>query len=544
MLFNSYEFIFLFLPLTFAVFVALGAAGYGRACLSWLTLASLGFYAWWNPTNLLIIGPVVLANYFVARGIQRWADDRDALARTLMILGIVGNLCFLGYFKYVNFAMQVSNDMFGTDYVFDKIVLPLGISFITFQKIAFLVDVYTGRIAQFSFRQYGLFVFFFPQLIAGPIVHYREMMPQFDRVTGKVSGMDVAVGLSIFAVGLFKKVVLADGIAPHVSVLYAMAEGSQPVTLIYAWLATIGFTLQVYFDFSGYSEMAIGAARLFGIKLPMNFNAPLRATSIIDFWGRWHVTLVRFLTEYVFNPIAFAMTRRRVEKKLPPLRGPAGTSVGAFVAVLVLPTMVTMLISGLWHGAGYGYILWGLLHGLYLVVNHAWNAFRPTAWSKSAWYPRLMTPLGFILTFAGVVLAMAFFRAPTIEGGLNLAAGMFGLHGISLPTALGSALGDSLPSFVKLEWTGGRDFLLATAWTLVLLAIAWTLPGTLGLFAAADPALGYTPKQDLPAGGSLSVRLPLRPWTISAGWALCIAALASVAILALGQPTEFLYWQF
>jgi alginate O-acetyltransferase complex protein AlgI len=543
MLFNSYEFVFVFLPLTLAGFAWLGRRGSTQACLVWLTAASIAFYAWWNPINLLIIAPSVLLNYAAARALLRWGDDKPRLAQALMIVGVIGNLAFLSYFKYKNFFMQVSNDAFGTDFVFTQIVLPLGISFITFQKIAFLVDVYTGRVRAFTFRSYCLFVFFFPQLIAGPIVHYREMMPQFDKSTGRIAAEDVAVGIGIFSLGLFKKVILADGIAVHVSPIYAAATGGEPVTLLYAWLATVGFTLQVYFDFSGYSEMAIGAARLFGIRLPMNFNSPLRATSMIDFWGRWHVTLVRFLTDYVFNPMAFAITRRRLAARRPVLSGP-GSAPSAFLVVLVLPTLATMLLSGLWHGAGYGYLAWGLLHGSYLVVNHAWNTYRPRAWSDAAWYPRVMTSVGFVLTFAAVVLAMAFFRAPTIGGGLNIAAGMFGFNGISLPMAIGNQIGAWLPSFVTLEWSSGKGFVQAVTWTVLLLAVAWLLPNTLEVFARFAPALGFTADATPPAMSAGCRAVRQLQWKPGLRWAGATALFAAIGILALGQPTEFLYWQF
>lgn len=543
MLFNSYQFVFCFLPIALAGFAWFGSLGKPKACLVWLAAASVAFYAWWNPVNLLIIAPSVLANYILARALLRWGDDRPGWAQAALVLGILGNLAFLSYFKYKNFFLEISNDALGTDFVFTQIVLPLGISFITFQKIAFLVDVYTGRVRAFTFQSYSLFVFFFPQLIAGPIVHYREMMPQFDKSTGRVSGQDIAVGLGLFSLGLFKKVILADGIAVHVSPIYATAASGQPVTLLYAWLATVGFTLQVYFDFSGYSEMALGAARLFGIRLPMNFNSPLRATSIIDFWGRWHVTLVRFLTDYVFNPMAFAITRARLSKRKSVLAG-HGSSVGAFFWVLIVPTMVTMLLSGLWHGAGYGYIVWGLLHGSYLVINHTWNTYRPQAWSACAMYSRVMAPVGLVLTFVGVVLAMAFFRAPTIGGGMNMAAGMFGFNGVSLPMAIGNQLAPWLPSFVALEWTSGKGFVQGVIWTVLLLAVAWCLPNTLEIFSRYAPALGFTGQ-----GGTAALRKLRRlglslQWEPSVRWATAVAFFAAIGIIALGQPTEFLYWQF
>lgn len=543
MLFNSYVFIFAFLPLAFAGFLLLRRMSMPGGALTWLILASIGFYTWWNPVNLAIILPSVAVNYLLGRGIARCGDERPRLAQALLVAGVFANLAFLSYFKYRNFFMEVSNDVFGTRFVFEQLVLPLGISFITFQKIAFLVDVYTGRIAKFSLRDFALFVFFFPQLIAGPIVHYREMMPQFERTFARPVAPDVAVGLGLFACGLFKKVILADGIAQYVSPVFASAAAGEPVSLVYAWIATAGFTLQVYFDFSGYSEMALGAARCFGIVLPVNFNSPLRATSMIDFWKRWHVTLVRFLTAYVFNPVAFSITSRRIHA------GKGGmaaerTGFGAFVMVLIVPTMLTMLLSGIWHGAGYGFLVWGLLHGAYLVVNHAWNTYRPRFWPAGLAYDPLMKPLGFVLTFVAVIVAMAFFRAPTIGSGWNVFVGMWGFNGVTLPHAVGGPLAAWLPAGVVLDFKSGREFVAALAWMAVLLAIAWFGPSTLQLFAAHQPALGFEGmalKRGVLPARVVAARAAWRP---SRRWAAAVAVVAAVGMLALGQPTEFLYWQF
>lgn len=543
MLFNSYPFIFIFLPLTLVGFLLLRRAGAHTGVLTWLILVSLAFYAWWYPINLIIMGPSILANYAIGRLLLRHSEVRPRLAQVLLTVGMLGNLAFLSYFKYRNFFLEVTNDVFGTHYIFTHLVLPLGISFITFQKIAFLVDIYTGRIRAFDFRSYSLFVLFFPQLIAGPIVHYREMMPQFDRIFERPLANDLAVGAGLFFFGLFKKVILADGIAVHVSPIFASASAGEPVTLCYAWIATVGFTLQVYFDFSGYSEMALGAARCFGISLPMNFNSPLRATSIIDFWRRWHVTLVRFLTTYLFNPLAHTLASRHSARN-GALSNDPRTSVSAFLMLLVLPTLVTMLASGVWHGAGYGFILWGLLHGLYLVVNHGWNSYRHRFWPAPRHYDRIMAPVGFVLTFCAVVMAMAFFRAPTIAAGLNVFGGMWGFNGMSVPETLAARMGGWLPAGVALDAKSSKEFVLSLAWMFALLPIAWFLPNVLHLFRASAPALSFNgmsgrrdrqPRQVI--GGDAK-------WDLSRRWAMAAGIAAAIGVLALGQPTEFLYWQF
>ena len=286
------------------------------------------------------------------------------LSKAVLLLAIAFNVFFLGFFKYTDFLYGSINDVFGAKLILMHIVLPLGISFITFQKIAFLIDVQAGRVKSFTFREYCTFVLFFPQLIAGPIVHYREMMPQFQTATCRFDKENFAVALTLLFFGLFKKVVLADNMAPLVTPIYEHSAAAGDTPFLMAWMAAIGFTLQLYFDFSGYTDMALGLARFFGIKLPPNFNSPLRASSIIDFWLRWHMTLTRFLTAYLYNPLVLWLTRRRLK------RGRSGFSarnptIGSFVSLLLVPILTTMFISGLWHGAGYGFILWGLFTGYF-----------------------------------------------------------------------------------------------------------------------------------------------------------------------------------
>jgi D-alanyl-lipoteichoic acid acyltransferase DltB (MBOAT superfamily) len=425
MLFNSYSFVFGFLPVVLAGFYLLGARRREWALL-WLTAASLLFYAWWRPINVLLIAPSILINYGLARALERTGEVRPVLGRMILFGGIVFNLCFLGYFKYLNFFAGALNDAFGSGFVLTQLILPLGISFITFQKIAFLVDVHGGRVSRFSLADYGLFVLFFPQLIAGPIVHYREMMPQFRTAPCRFDAENVAVGLSLFFFGLAKKLVLADPLSHLVAPLYGNAAAGVPQSMTEAWLAAIGFTLQIYFDFSGYSDMALGLARFFGIKLPVNFNSPLKATSIIDFWLRWHVSLTRFLTAYIYNPLTLTLTRRRLAKGKP-IFGGRNTSAGAFLSLLAMPTLLTMLVSGIWHGAGYTYVLWGLLHGTLLCINHAWRLIRPRIWPDAKLYNRRMAPFGFVLTFVSVVAAMVLFRAASPGAALLLWKGMIGV---------------------------------------------------------------------------------------------------------------------
>jgi D-alanyl-lipoteichoic acid acyltransferase DltB (MBOAT superfamily) len=540
MLFNSYTFIFAFLPVVLAVFYLLGARRREWALL-WLTAASLVFYAWWRPVNVLLIAPSILINYGLARILERTGDSKPRLARLTLLGGIAFNLCFLGYFKYLNFFAGAANDVFGTSFVLTQIILPLGISFITFQKIAFLVDVQAGRVSRFSFRDYGLFVLFFPQLIAGPIVHYREMMPQFRAVSCRFDAENVAVGMTLFFFGLAKKLLLADPLSRLIAPLYGQPAAGVPQSMTEAWIAALGFTLQIYFDFSGYTDMALGLARFFGIKLPLNFNSPLKARSIIDFWLRWHVSLTRFLTAYIYNPITLTLTRRRMARGKA-VYGGRNTTAPAFFSLLAVPTILTMLVSGIWHGAGYTYILWGLLHGILLCINHAWRLIRPRIWPNAVIYNRRMAPIGFLLTFVSVVFAMVLFRASTVGDAVTLWKGMVGAYGATLPQAVFNRLGPIVGWLnalgVRPAATSGSLLLEATVRIGVLLFIALVLPNTLEILAPYEPALGVKPAK-IPSRMSL-----ILAWAPSRRWAIGLACVAVAGMLSLGEISEFLYWQF
>lgn len=542
MLFNSYEFILAFLPVTVVVFFAVGKVSRVWA-LRWIIVSSLFFYAWWRPLNVVIIAPSILINFLLARVLQRLGEQGKGAASTAVLtIGIVFNIAFLGYFKYANFSVGAVNDVFGTGFVLAQIVLPLGISFITFQKIAFLIDVHAQRVESFSFQDYCLFVLFFPQLIAGPIVHYREMMPQFHRISCAFDMKDVSVGLTLFVFGLFKKVYLADSIAPLVSSIYDQAASGSTISLLPAWMAAIGFTLQIYFDFSGYTDMALGIARLFGVRLPPNFNSPLKASSIIDFWLRWHMTLTRFLTAYIYNPLALSLTRRRLA------RGRAGfggrqTTVGAFVELLMFPTLLTMFVSGVWHGAGYLFILWGVLHGVFLTINHGWRLIGPKLWRDRVSYARFMQPAGFVLTLVCVAVSMVVFRSPTMEAAGGLLQGMLGVNGIGLPASIYDRLGPLAgwlhTAGVVTGVDGDTDLIMMALWILLLSAIAFACPNTLQLLGRDDPALGWKPNPSDVAAGRVHIA-----WNASIAWAMMISVLAAIGILHLGGQSEFLYWQF
>jgi len=537
-LFNSYEFLFAFLPLTLVICFALARlVGPGAAQL-WLIAASFYFYASWNLQYLPLLLGSILFNYTIARLMRRAPEPRRP---ALLALGIAVDLALLGYYKYTNYFIDSLNSLSHSQIFVANILLPLGISFYTFQQITLLVDMSGPDAHAPRLRDFALFVIFFPHLIAGPIVHHREMMPQFRAASWRYNSSNMAVGLTLFAAGLFKKAVLADGIAAAIAPIYADAAAHQPISFLYAWAGIVGFTLQMYFDFSGYSEMALGLARTLGITLPMNFNSPLKAASIIEYWSCWHMTLTRFLTGYLYNPMAMSITRWRRARRWPIAPGPRG-SLGAAASIIAAPTIATMLISGLWHGAGNQYIVFGALHGSYLVTNHAWRLYRP----RRLGIPR---PLGVLVTFIVAAMALTYFHASGVRAGTDIIAGAAGLHGLALPDVIASRL----PSLAAHLAQAGITFaplplpplLAMAAWILALLAIALLLPNLLQIMAPWQPAITLP----LPYGDDRRIA-PLAPllrhlaWRPTPFWAAAAAAVSACAILALNHVTAFLYWQF
>ncbi len=549
MLFNSYTFIFLFLPVTLLGFALIGAMNSSKASLAWIVACSMVFYTVWNPINLALIMPSIAVNYVLAVLIRRSLEKGQGGERTasfLLVAGIIANLCFLGYFKYKNFFVGSLNDVFGMQLPIAQIMLPLGISFITFQKIGFLVDVRARTVRDFSFADFSVFVFFFPQLIAGPIVHYREMMPQFEKLKLKLDPANIAIGACLFSMGLFKKVILADGVAAYASPGFAAAAHGEALTFFTAWTSALAYTFQIYFDFSGYTDMALGLARMFGIVLPMNFNSPLKASSMIEFWSRWHVTLTRFLTAYIYTPVVMTLTRSRMRRGKPVI-GRKSPRVGAFLALIAWPTVLTMMLSGLWHGAGVTFLVWGAMHGVLLVVNHAWRQWRPK-W-EPARYDRLMGPLGFGLTFMAVVTTMVMFRADTVAAALRIYAGMCGLNGVVVPDVILSQLGSAAQLLLSMGATSdvssGSRFVFGALWISALFAIATCAPNTLEIMRKFDPALYFEvlagSKNQLRHAASRIHALALQ-W--SSRWALAMAGGFALGVLGLNRASEFLYWQF
>ncbi len=399
MIFNSYSFLLVFLPLALTSFWLLLRFNQGRGIIWLLSVFSLAFYAAWNPAYLPLLLGSIICNYTAGRAI---AGSKGALRYAVLVAGIVFNLGLLAYFKYANFFLETLRSLAGSGHESLNILLPLAISFFTFQQIAFLVDCYRGICEEKSFGRYLLFVSFFPQLIAGPIVHHKEMMPQFNRAS-ILDRIDVnrVHGIIFLTIGLAKKVLFADTLAPYSIALF---DGQGAPSTVDAWLGTLAYSLQLYFDFSGYTDMAIGIALLFGIRLPDNFDSPYKATSIIDFWRRWHMTLSRFLRDYLYIPLGGNR------------KGPARRYFNL---------LATMLLGGLWHGAAWTFVVWGALHGLMLTINHAWHfvlrKLNLTELRRQFIYRAAMR----ILTLVCVMSCWVVFRAPDLDRAGTILSAMF-----------------------------------------------------------------------------------------------------------------------
>ncbi len=395
MLFNSQAFLLAFLPLSLLIYYACFRQFGQRASLAVLVSASLFFYAWWNPLFLpLLVGSMVV-NYAIGNALGRSMNHSAKRGNNVvLLLGLVFNLGLLGYFKYAGFLMNTVNTFTGKQDIVLNIVLPLGISFFTFQQISYLVDAWRRRAPGYDMLRYSAYVSFFPQLISGPIVRHRELIPQFEQSPTRDGLFErLGNGAVLFAIGLFKKVVIADSLGKFVDPIFTGVSAGQEITAYAAWMASAAFSLQVYFDFSGYSDMALGLALFFGFRLPFNFNAPFAATDLREFWQRWHMTLTRFLRDYLFVPIA----RHR---EIP---------LSRFLAITI-----TMLLCGLWHGASWTFVVWGGLHGLGLAAN--------TVFSKSRFH--LPDPVGWILTIGFFVVCATLFRADSFAVAVEVWQGM------------------------------------------------------------------------------------------------------------------------
>lgn len=490
MLFNSYEFIFLFLPITVSVYYLLNRMRLTLASNAWLLFASLFFYCWWEIKFLPLLLVSILFNYTIGNLLIDYDLNRKNTVsrKSIFVTGIVCNLVLLGIFKYTDFTISTVNAVAGTNFELLRIILPLGISFFTITQIAFLVDCYEGLVKERKLLNYSLFVTFFPHLLAGPILHHKEMMPQFDRVRNKVVNYrNLCIGSFVFFIGLFKKIMIADSFSKIVSNGFDTAKSLNGVE---GWVASLSYTLQLYYDFSGYSDMAVGVGLMFNVVLPWNFNSPYKSTNVIQFWQRWHMTLSSFLTTYVYSPM---------------LRASRSYSFSYSLVAIFL----TMLISGIWHGAGWNFVIWGALHGAALVVNHFWR-------KKKIKMPAF---IGCLITFLFVNISFVFFRAKSIPEAFKVLKAMFGMGAPIFPddsiNVTLSAFGKSHIWKTILTNLRGND---STLWMLLgILLFTFTAKNSIQLSETYKPDWKHL---------------------------VFILFISMYAILNMGKVSEFLYFQF
>ena len=521
MLFNSPEFVFIFLPVALVGYYLLQRSPASEYRFHFLILMSLIYYSVWNPPYTLLLCASLGANYLIGRLIQRASAGRAWFGPSVpLAAGLLLNVGMLFYFKYANFFVDNLNAAAGTNFNLQHVLLPLGISFYTFQKIAYLVDLARGEVRDQGFTRFSLFVLFFPQLIAGPIVHFRETSPQFDRNSRvRFAAANITVGLVIFAIGLFKKTVIADTASQFATPIFQAAHQGDTILFWSGWQAAVIYTLQLYFDFSGYSDMAIGLARMFGIKLPLNFHSPLRAQSILDYWRRWHMTLQRFIISYMYQPLAIPLARLAANWNL--------GRFGRFVVATALPTVAIFFVVGLWHGAGWTFAAFGLMHGAYIVINEAWREInrkrhRKTKTAAPAWGSFLY----WCATIAAVLFANVMFRAQTVGDAMEIYAGMTGLNGPPLAAAAGLA---DLPALLS-----GPLMII-----LVGCAIVFGFPNTQQIMRRYGPALGAEQWVGVGSGGTAILWRPTLVWAAFTGFTLYLGIM-----FIMRAQTEFIYFNF
>jgi len=496
MLFNSYEFIFLFLPITFICYFYLTHKRLINGSKIWLVAASLFFYSWWNIYYLPLILSSIFVNFFIGSTLSKInSGDIASLKSTkiptkkqLLIFGLAFNILLLCFFKYADMFIVGTNSLLGLNVELLNLAVPIGISFFTITQIAYVIDSYEGLVEEYDFLNYMLFVSFFPHLLIGPILHHKDMMPQFASKWNWIkNNKNMAIGIAIFSIGLFKKVIIADYFSIWANNGFNSVEA---LTFIEAWVISLSYTFQIYFDFSGYTDMAIGIALFFNIKLPVNFNSPYKSTSIIEFWQRWHITLTKFITTYIYSPII------RASQKI--------TFIKSMLAMFT-----AMLIAGLWHGGSLNYLIFYTIHAFALVANHIWRRTKIKINKVLAW----------LITFNFINISLVFFRATDLGDAQRVLTGMLGLNGIILPDRLADKFA-FLNNFgvkfgVYLEHIDGNGFVPL----MVLLVLLH--------------ALFFKNSQELIKS--------VKPTTVIAFY---IGLLLAASLLSLNKVNEFIYFNF
>ena len=444
MLFNSYVFIFAFLPITLLGYFALNHFGAKMASKTWLVLCSIYFYGYFNFSYLWIILSSIAVNYLLSFYFERTKQNKTLTRKLLYLFGLAFNIGLLVVYKYLDFMFEIASNLLNSDPIYLGLILPLGISFFTFQQVSYLIDSYKGTAKQYNLLDYSLFVTFFPQLIAGPIVLHSEVIPQFENEKNHKFNMDnFAKGLFVFARGLAKKVIVADNFGKVVTFGFANVSSLNSFESI---LAILSYTLQIYFDFSGYCDMASGIAYMFNIELPINFNSPYKAKNISEFWKRWHITLTRFLTNYIYIPLG-------------------GNRRGALRTYLNI--FVVFVVSGIWHGAGYTFILWGTLHGVAMVIHRGFRKY----------FDKVPGAIMWIATFLFINITWVYFRADTVSSANMLLSRVFS-GGFSINAELTETLLNIIPVSIVanvLSFNGIVNIIMI-AFSLIFIAVCLFLP--------------------------------------------------------------------
>lgn len=528
MLFNSYNFIFIFLPITFLV-AFLFARVYKNAYILILITASCIFYALWDFKFLFLLLASALINFYMSRCI---GECKQKNKKGILIISIILNLSLLGYYKYANFFINEISSILSLQNETIAIILPLGISFYTFTQIAFLVDVYLGIAKEYSLTRYLLFITYFPHLIAGPILHHKQMMPQFSIQNSILNLNNINAGLTIFIIGLVKKIVFADNLAIHSTPIFDAANEGHILSFFEAWIGSIAFALQLYFDFSAYSDMAIGLSLIFNIKLPLNFNSPYKSRNIIDFWRSWHMTLSTFLRDYLYIPLG----------------GNRCTSFRRYTNLFI-----TMILGGLWHGAGWTFIIWGGLHGLYLIINHIWRFIKIKLNIQNGGSISAISSQ--TLTFLLVVVAWVFFRAESVGSAISILSSMSGMNGISIPTTIEPVVRNlvNFPLLNGISFEGifpnklfSQSNVIVLSTIFLGLVIVFIFPNTHQIMRKYSVCWEDMVKKDVPSATAPEVIYKKIIWVPSIRNAMLIGSLFFWVLLLISnnKNSEFLYYQF
>lgn len=503
MIFTSYQFIFGFLPLTYIGFLLARRYGGWRAAINFLAVASIAFYGMWGIVPLMVLITSIAFNYVMGQKIAAASSANPKTAKLLLLGSVFTNLFALGYFKYLNFFIDIANQVSGAGYHYSAQIVLIGMSFFTFIQIGYLIDAYNGRLIQHNLPRYVVFAAFFPCVTAGPLVMQREMMEQMENdKLGRFNLVNFVVGLTMFGIGLAKKVVLADAIAPMADAVFNGVAAGQQVSMLTAWIGSVCYALQLYFDFSGYSDMAIGLGLIFGIKLPLNFDSPFKATNISDFWRRWHMTMTRFFTSYVYSGIAMAGRRRTGSLNL--------GRFGRYMVVAAIPSFVTFMVAGVWHGSGWTYVIYGVVHGTAIAAYLGWREFSNV---------RLPFVAAWTLTMVTVVCGLVMFRSADVPTALTLLQAMWGAAAQSQATFVHIDVGNALSVIVLLG------------------AITQLLPNSQQILHRDWPTIDVKPQ-------NVALDAGLLAWRPGLSSALVSAAIMAVALTSIGSGTNFLYYKF